>query len=77
MSAAALDHISDLASADPIGSLGIYAIPIYRARRVLSGPCPKNACVHPASLHTRFRMGGILGDRYACEFCAAERGPCV
>ena len=77
MSAAALDRISDLARRDPLAGLSIYAIPIYRSSRVIVGPCPRNACEHPASMHTRFRMGGILGDRYACEFCAADGGPCV
>lgn len=77
MRAAALDRISDLSERDPLGGLGIYAIPIYRSSRVVAGPCPRNACEHPAALHTRFRMGGILGDRYACEFCATAGGPCV
>ncbi len=77
MSASSLDHISDLSHSDTLGALGIYAIPIYRSSRVIVGPCPRNACEHPAWLHTRFRMGGVLGDRYACEFCAADGGPCV
>ena len=77
MSAAGVDGISDLAQPDPFGSIGVYAIPIFRTARVRAGPCPRHACEHPASVHTRFRMGGILGDRYACEFCATAGGPCV
>lgn len=74
---ATIDHISDLAQRDPLGGLGVYAIPIYRSTRLAVGPCPRNACEHPAWLHTRFRMGGVLGDRYACELCAMSGGNCV
>ena len=47
-----------------------------RVRVPYSRPvCRNGKCVHSDDYH-RFIAGGILGDRWRCEVCAAEGGRC-